>query len=34
MTYFNLLLGLIIFISIPFLLIINFLLGTLFDEED
>lgn len=34
MTYFNLLLGLIIFISISFLFIINFLWGNLFDDEE
>jgi hypothetical protein len=34
MTYFNLLLCLIIFVSIPFLLIIKFLLGTLFDDKE
>lgn len=34
MTYFNLLLGLIIIVSIPLLLIMNFLLGNLFDDEE
>lgn len=34
MTYFHLLLCLLIFISIPFLLIVNFLLGNLFDDEE